>query len=178
MVPDGVTARVGIPALERTIDAISINGRRASPIPVIGFGTDQQGDRVYQKGDRVYFTDVGPGHYTFDIRYSGTTPAYAPQPLVYPDPVKALDQDDATSGNWGGVYGKDGYVLMDYDNDGTNHENLPSYVQSVTCRRGKFTQWAHDVSDARVLASNAAQRGCAGMPELTMTAARCLWISA
>ncbi len=153
VVPDGVTARVGIPMMERTIDAVRINGRRAWPIPVIA-GTNPQVNQSYQKGDRVYFTDVGPGKYTFDIRYIGTTPAYVPQPLVYPDPIKSLGQDDTTSGNWGGVYGKDGYVLMDYDNNGTNHENLPSYVQSVTCKRGKFTQWTNDVSDTRVLASD------------------------
>jgi hypothetical protein len=156
VVPSGVTARVGIPALDRTIDAIRINHRMAwngsyHLVPAIA-GANQQ-------GDRVYFNGVGPGRYAFDIRYSGPTPAYAPQPLVYPDPVNALGQDDKTSGNWGGVYGKDGYVLLDYDSDGKNRENLPPYVQSVTCRPGKFTQWAHDVSDARALASNGRNEG-------------------
>ena len=156
VVPDGVTARVGIPALERTIDGIRINGQMAwdgsyHGVPAIG-GAAQQ-------GDSVYFTGVGPGHYTFDIRYSGTTPVYAPQPLVYPNPVNALGQDDTTSGNWDGVYGKDGYVLLGYDGDGKNRENLPSYVESVTCKAGKFTQWDHDVSDARALASNGSNEG-------------------
>ena len=154
VVPDGVTARVGIPALERTIDAVRINGRTAwngsyQHVPAI--------EGAMQQGDSVYFTGVGPGHYTFDIRYSGKTPAYVPQPLVYPDPVKALGQDDTTSGNWNGVYGKDGYVLLGYDGTGTNRvhrENLPPYVQSVVLQRQKFTQFAQNVSDARALASN------------------------
>ena len=152
VVPDGVTARVGIPALERAIDAIRINGQTAwdgsyHSVSAIS-GASQQ-------GDGVYFTGVGPGHYTFDIRYSGSTPAYVAQPLVYPDPVKALSQDDTTSGNWGGVYGKDGYVLFGYDGNGTNREHLPSYIQSITCKSGNFTQWAHDASDSRALASDA-----------------------
>ena len=151
VIPGGVTARVGIPALGRTIDAIRINGRTAwngsyHRVPAI--------DGAIQQGDRIYLTGVDPGRYTFDIRYSGQTPAYAPQPLVYPDPVNALGQDDTTSGNWDGGYGRDGYVLLDYDGGGKNREQLPPYVQSVTCQAGTFTQWARDVSDTRALASN------------------------
>ncbi len=162
LVPDGVTARVGIPALDRTIDSIRINGRMSWPIPIIA-GTNQQGDRIYkqvnqayQQGDRVYFPGIGPGHYKFDIRYSGQTPAYQPQPLVYPDPVDTLGQDVTTRGNWGGIYGKDGYILFGYDAGKTNREQLPAYVQSVTIKPKSVaaTQWAHSVNDPRALASN------------------------
>jgi len=157
-IPAGIMARVSIPALERTIDTIRINGHIAwdgsyHPVPAI--------DGATQQGDRVCFTGVGPGHCSFDIRYSGTTPAWAPQPLVYPDPVKALGQDDTTRGNWGGVYGKDGYVLFGYDSNKTNREQLPSYVQSVTIKSKSVTatQWAHDVNDTRALASNSRNEG-------------------
>ena len=156
VIPDGVIARVGIPALDRTIDAIRINGRMAwdgsyHPIPAI--------DGAIQQGDQVYFTGVGHGHYSFDIRYRGQTPAYVPQPLVYPDPVKIFSQDDTSKGNWAATYGQDGYVLFGYDGDGTNREYLPPYIQSVTCRGGKFTQWAHDVSDERALATYGRNEG-------------------
>jgi hypothetical protein len=152
MIPDGITARVGILALERTIDTIRINGRTSwdgsfHAVPAIAGGN--------QQADGVYFTGVEPGRYTFDIRYSGQTPAYEPQPLVYPDPVKTLSQDDTTRGNWGGVYGKDGYLLFDAAK--TNLKQLPPYVQSVTImpKATAVTQWAHDVNDTRALASNA-----------------------
>ena len=171
VIPDGVTARVGIPTSApfqgRVVDTVRINGRMAWPIQLVA-GTDQQGDRIYKpvnqatmQHDFVCFPDIGPGHYTFDIRYSGSTPAYAPQPLVYPDPVNALGQDDRTKGNWGGVYGKDGYVLFGYDGDKTNREQLPSYVQSVTIkpRSVAATQWDHDVNDPRALASNGHNEG-------------------
>jgi hypothetical protein len=158
VIPEGVTARVGIPALDRTIDAIRINGRVGwdgsyHPMPAIA--------DAKQEGDRLYFVGVGPGHYAFDIQYHGTTPAYVPQPLVYPDPVNMLSQDDSTRGNWGGVYGKDGYVLFGYDGGKTNREQLPSYVESVTIRPRSVadTQWAHDVNDPRALASNSRNEG-------------------
>jgi hypothetical protein len=149
-------AELVTPTLERTIEAIRINGRVAwdgsyHPVPAI--------TGAEQRGDGVYFTGVGPGHYTFNIRYSGTTPAYEPQPLVYPDPVNVLGQDDKTSGNWGGVYGKDGYVLIGYDGKGKNREQLPPYVQSVTIRPGTNTQWVSGTSDARALASNERNEG-------------------
>ena len=153
VIPDGVTARVGIPALERTIESIRVNHRMAwdgsyHPVPAIASAS--------QQGDRVYFASVEPGRYAFDIRYSGQTPAYAPQPLVYPDPVNALPQDETTRGNWGGVYGKDGYVLFGYDRNKTNSEQLPPYIQSVNIkpRAATVTQWAYDVNDPRALASN------------------------
>ncbi|HEY1789729.1 MAG TPA: hypothetical protein VGJ73_16395, partial [Verrucomicrobiae bacterium] len=78
------------------------------------------------------------------------------QPLVYPDPVNVLSQDDTTKGNWGGTYGKDGYVLFGYDGDKTNHEQLPPYVESITIKpkATAITEWAHDINDPRALASN------------------------
>ncbi|MGH8024815.1 MAG: alpha-L-rhamnosidase C-terminal domain-containing protein, partial [Limisphaerales bacterium] len=152
VIPDGVTARVGIPALGRTIEAIRINGR-PRPVSVIG---NQPVDRVGGQDKWAVFSNMKPGRYTFHIRYSGPTPAYTPQSWVYPNPVKALVQDDKTRGNWGQVYGKDGYVLFDYD--GTNLEHLPPYVRSVTWH-GRFTQWNHDVGDIRALASNGGNEG-------------------
>jgi alpha-L-rhamnosidase len=158
VIPEGIKGRVGIPALDRTIDAIRVNGRMAWDG---GYHRVTAIDGAMQQGDQVYFTGVGPGHYTFHIQYSGTTPAYAPQPLVYPDPVNALSQDNTTRGNWGGVYGKDGYVLFGYDGVKTNREQLPSYIESVTIRPRSVadTQWAHDVNDPRALASNDRNEG-------------------
>lgn len=156
VVPDGVTARVGIPGLDRTIETIRINHRMAwdgsyHRVPTITGAMQQDG--------RVYFTGVGAGRYVFEIRYRGPVPVYTTEPVVYPDPVNVLGQDDKTSGNWGGIYGKDGYVLFDDDEDGKNRELLPSYVQSVTCQAGSYTQWAHDIRDPRALASNERNEG-------------------
>jgi hypothetical protein len=158
VIPDGITARVGIPALDRTIAAIRVNGQMAwdgnyhSVLKIAG---------ANQQGNGVYFTGVAPGHYTFEIKSSGQTPAYVTQPLVYPDPVKSLSQDDSTRGNWSDVYGKDGYVMFSYDGDGKNREKLPSYVESVTIRPRSVagTQWTHDVNDPRALESDSRNEG-------------------
>jgi hypothetical protein len=160
VIPAGITARVGIPAMGRKIEAIRLNGRLAwngDFQPSAGVA-----DAVW-RGGRVYFTGVQPGRYVFDIRYRGQTPAYVPQPVVYPGEVKVLRQDDTTSGNWGGVYGKEGYVLFDYDGGGKSREHLPSYVRSVTCighrRPDSFILWANKVTDLRALAPNARNEG-------------------
>jgi alpha-L-rhamnosidase len=152
VIPDGVTARVGIPALAPVrnglVDTVRINGRKVTSLTM--------------KHNFFDFPGIGPGHYKFDIGYSRyLTPAYEPQPLVYPDPVNALSQDDTTKGNWGGVYGKDGYVLFDYDGGKTNREQLPSYVESLTIKPRSVTdtQWVRDVHDPRALAPDSQNEG-------------------
>ncbi len=154
VIPQGVKARIGVPKLERTITAIRVNGQTAwsgSYQSVAGISG------ATESGDWIYFTSVQPGRYTFDISYHGRTPAYVPQPLVYS--VKVSGQDDKTSGNWGGVYGGDGYVLFDYDGDGKAKESLPSYVESVTCSSGRYVQWPTSGHDPRALAPDRSNKG-------------------
>ncbi|MGH7940377.1 MAG: alpha-L-rhamnosidase C-terminal domain-containing protein [Limisphaerales bacterium] len=157
VIPDGITARVGLASPGRTIEKIRVNGRTRWSADRIA--------RANQEDERVSLTGFVPGRYDFDIRYSGLTPGYSPtyvpQPLVYPDAVKTRSQDDTTRGNWGGVYGKDGYVLFGYNGGKTNLEQLPSYVQSVTVlpRSVTVTRWAHDVSDPRALAPDSRNEG-------------------
>ncbi len=153
VIPQGVVARIGVPKAQRTITAIHVNGKlawngRFRSIP--GIAAASNGRR------RIYFTGVRPGHYTFAISYVGHTPRYVPQPLVYP--IKVIGQDATTSGNWGGVYGKQGYVLFDYNGNG-NKQHLPSYVKSVTCRIGLYGQWPMKGNDSRALAPNPSNKG-------------------
>jgi hypothetical protein len=105
----------------------------------------------------VTFSDVSAGHYHFAIRYQGAAPAYVPQKLVYS--VQVIGQDNKTRGNWGGVYGKAGYVLFNYDGVGKNKEHLPSYVQSVTCSKGTDSQFPAARNNISVLARNATNTG-------------------
>ena len=46
-------------------------------------------------------------------------------------PVKFIKEDATTHGNWGGMYGVDGYVLPNYNGVGKDQRLLPSYVTSV-----------------------------------------------
>lgn len=154
VIPDGVKARIGVPKVERTITSIRVNERLAwdgsyRSVSGISGATDD--------GEWIYFTGVQPGRYTLDISYSGETPAYVPQPLVYS--VKVAGQDSKTSGNWGGVYGRDGYVLFDYKGNEKPKESLPSYVESVTCHSGRFVQWQTSTHDGRALAPDRSNKG-------------------
>ena len=122
-VPAGVTARVGVPKVERTIKSITINGVLAwdgqyHPVTSIGGASED--------ADFVCFTSVQPGSHDFLVSYEGTTPAAVDPVEVFP--VKFVGEDAATQGNWGGVYGADGYVLPNYNGVGKDVRVLPSYV--------------------------------------------------
>jgi hypothetical protein len=73
--------------------------------------------------------------------------------------VKVVGQDSKTSGNWGGVYGKQGYVLFDYNGIGKNKVHLPDYVKSVTSLYENNTQWPTKGNDPRALAPNPSNKG-------------------
>ncbi len=154
VIPAGIKGRIGVPKLERTITAIRVNGQLAWN------GRFQSVEGISgaaESGDWIYFLGVQSGRYNFEISYHGRTPAYIPQPLVYS--VKVVGQDDKTSGNWGGVYGRDGCVLLDYDGNGKPKESLPSYVESVTCHFGRYVQWPNGSNDPRALAPDRSNKG-------------------
>ncbi|MGH9447056.1 MAG: alpha-L-rhamnosidase C-terminal domain-containing protein, partial [Terriglobia bacterium] len=154
VIPHGAVARIGIPKVERKIEAIHVNGQLAWD------GDEHRVAGISGAADAaewIYFTGVHAGRYTFDISYRGQTPAYTPQPLAYP--VKVAGQDAKTSGNWGGIYGREGYVLFDYDGAGKSKESLPDYVQSVTCRSGRYLHWPTSSEDPRALAPDRSNKG-------------------
>ena len=180
--PAGTVGRIGIPKVEKTITAISINGTVAwdgTGHPVTGIGS------ASQDSEFVYFTAVQPGIYTMVVSYRGNTPVYHEPPETYA--AQFIKLDSTTSGNWGGVYGKDGYVLCNYNGGGVDKNSLPPYVSSVTYFRafGGSAQdphrlapdpvsWASPTSDTRALApdsTNGTPRNaaCVSNSDQTMT---------
>jgi alpha-L-rhamnosidase len=152
--PPGVVARVGIPKVERQIATIHVNGQLAwregeRRVAGISGATDAS--------EWIYFTGVQPGRYSFEISYRGRTPKYVPQPLMYP--VKVAGQDAKTRGNWGGVYGRDGYVLFGYEGAGKPRQSLPGYVESVSLSGGRYVQWPASGDDPRALAPDRSNKG-------------------
>ncbi len=155
--PDGTIGRIGIPKAEKSIHKIRINGKLAwngtfKAITGIG-GADQ--DQEF-----VYFSDIRPGRYKITVEYSGVTPEYQVQPEVYS--ARFIETDSITSGNWGGRYGSDGYILCNYNSDGSDKKSLPQYVKSVEYYRAfpksgtpDATVWATGVTDRRALAPDA-----------------------
>ena len=62
--------------------------------------------------------------------------------------------DDATRGNWIGVYGRDGYSLSGW-NDSTDQEDLPYYIDTVEYINGSGGPWLAegDTADINALQS-------------------------
>jgi hypothetical protein len=155
-VPSGVTARVGIPKVERTIKSIAINGALAWDgtyhlVASIGGASEDT--------DFVCFASVQPGSYEFLVSYQGTTPAAVDPPEVFP--VKFVGEDTATQGNWGGKYGADGYVLSNYNGVGKDVRRLPTYVTSLVfdAERCANVTWATNTTDVRAPARDRTNSG-------------------
>ena len=150
-IPAGIVARIGIPKVDRRITTITING---NPTWHDGHFKACAGvSGAVQSRNFVYFTNVLPGQYTLAISYHGHTPPFLREPFIYP--VQVLGQDSITQGNWGGIYGHDGYVLFADGVKDANIEHLPQYVKSVHCLWGYKIRWATSGSDIRALAASA-----------------------
>lgn len=152
--PAGVVARVGVPKAGRTIETIAVNGKmvwksgKFQSVDGIA-GADEDGEFVYLKG-------VPAGSMKLKVAYRGKLP----QPVVdapFDYPVGFVKEDSKTSGNWGGVYGSEGYMLFNYG-QGDKGE-LPGYVEFARCTRGATGAWPTDGKDARVLSPDRTNEG-------------------
>ena len=175
--PKGTTGRIGIPKAEKSIVKISVNGQlawdgRSHVVPGIS--------NVTEDAEFVYFNSVKPGKYNAEVAFQGNTPVYN-EPQVH-FAGQFVKTDTLTSGSWGGVYGKDGYSLCNYNGDGTDKRLLPSYVTSIEYFRafgGKNqvpdnTTWKSGTDDTRAAAPDAANltprnAACLSNSDQTMT---------
>ncbi len=137
--PEGVTGTIGIPKVEKTIESITVNG-------AVVWGP------FHEDEDCVYLNSQMAGNYDITVSYSGDTPDYPEIPWIYP--ADFVGEDSLTSGDWGGVYGADGYVLFSYINEGDDRvdlRNLPPYVEKVSCQRNLSALLASGTTDQRAL---------------------------
>jgi alpha-L-rhamnosidase len=156
-VPTGTVGRIGIPKVEKNIRSIKVNGVLiwdGAYHSVAGFsGANDDSQFVYIKGAQ-------PGTYRIVVAYSGTTPKYSEPVASYP--ANFVGIDSTTHGNWGKIHGKDGYVLCNYNGNGTDKKSLPAYVSSVDYYKVKGnglpldTVWKLNTSDSRALAPDTA----------------------
>jgi hypothetical protein len=149
--PMGTLGIVGIPKVEKGIESIHVNGRLAwkdhKYSKIINMA------KAYEDNEFVYFYGVQPGKYDFFVSYSGTTPTYKELPWKYS--ATFVKEDSVTKGNWGGVYGADGYILCNYVDSINDLRKLPSYVTSVIYNKNVNSQWTEKTMDKRALASSA-----------------------
>jgi hypothetical protein len=165
--PAGTIGRVGIPKAEKNIISIKVNGKLiwdGRYHPVKGFGA------AIQDSEFVYFTGVLPGSYKMIVGYKGTTPPYTEPAWLYP--ARYIGTDSTTSGNWGRLYGKDGYTLCNYDGAGRDKKSLPAYVSSIDYYKVKSNGlplnlvWETNTNDHRAPApdlANGFPRAAAGL---------------
>jgi hypothetical protein len=160
--PEGVTGQVHVPREERTIHRIMLGGQLVwdgtfHPVAGVGAAT---ADAAF-----VTFSDLQPGQHAFKVSYSDAPQslrhAALPQgaPLSYPIPH--AKEDRSIGGNWGGRYGRDGYVLFDYDGPHQDRRQLPRYVRAVQASSRKnggclHGQPASSTEDMRALAPSRA----------------------
>lgn len=126
ILPPHVKCRIGIPGVERVIHNVVLNGR------LLWDGELHKNDNVGEavvNANYLYLNDVRSGHYIFAVSYGSKIPPFTQEPLIYP--LAYAREDAETSGNWGGIYGRDGYVLFDYEGVKKDRCELPSYVVSV-----------------------------------------------
>jgi hypothetical protein len=98
------------------------------------------------------------------VSYSGQTPGYQETPEQYA--AQFVRKDSITGGNWGGAYGKDGYVLCNYHGAGKDERKLPAYVTSLEYYRAfpesgmpDATLWQRDTSDRSALSPDPGNEG-------------------
>lgn len=136
VVPSGTTAVMGIPKAEKEILSVTMNGKPA----VIASEDDSF----------LYIEGLTAGSYGFSIEYKGQTPAHVEGQISYPGTF--VGKDFETKGNWGGVYGSEGYVLSAWDGD--DYYALPDYVDSVAFTKSNQQVWNIPADDERALTNN------------------------
>jgi len=155
--PAGTIGRIGIPKAEKNISSIKVNGvlvwnGRYHPISSIR-GASQDAQFVYLK-------DVQPGKYQIVTTYKGNTPGYSEIKETYD--ARFIGMDSTTSGNWGKVYGRDGYVLCNYSGNGKDKQSLPAYVSAINYYKVKGNNlplnivWEANTNDPRALSADSA----------------------
>lgn len=152
--PLGTVGRIGIPNIGKIIRKITINGKLAwdgTFHQVQGISASNR-DSAY-----VFFTGVNPGTYHIAVDYFGTSPGYVEEPETYA--AEYVKQDTATGGDWGGIYGTDGFILCNYHGGGSDKQRLPPYVSSLEYFRAfpknglpDPTLWAAGIVENRALA--------------------------
>lgn len=130
--PTSTKGTIGIPKQERAIRSIKCNGQLAWD------GRFHMVDGIagaHEDRESVYFTDVQPGRYTFEIQFNGDVPKYLEAPTRYR--ATTVKEDTTTQGDWPGHYGGDGYILFGHADK--NHSIAGLYL---CCNPSRHFSWA------------------------------------
>jgi hypothetical protein len=150
-VPEGLKSNVGIPKLNRNIREIKLDGRLVYSEELVHRGLPEH---IKTENDFICFTGLQGGKHVFNVIYEGASPVYEESAWFYP--AGDVIEDTLTSGNWGGTYGSDGYILCAYhtvDDTVQDLRLMPDYVKDITYNKQFSRQWSEGTEDPRAPAS-------------------------
>jgi hypothetical protein len=149
-IPAGMTATIAIPKAGMRILNVKIN---KNTVPI-----------SKQDGDFVYFENNKTAKSTLSVKYEGKPSITPTEKLEYKYNNNVV-QDSTTSGNWVGKYGKNGYLLCDFDGKNLHRTKMPDFLEKIEVKCAEnFRDWGTgittvDASDNRALKSdNAAEQ--------------------
>jgi len=152
-IPKGMEAKLGFPKIGKEIETIHLKNqeiwKNQKAVSKDFFDTASEDDQY------VYLTGVKAGDYNFKIEYNGHTPAYSEKEWIYP--ADFMGKDTVTRGDFGGIYGKDGYVLFSHTKTKdtvTDYQKLPGYVSGISCNKINPVNWENNSMDSRALAAS------------------------
>lgn len=149
-IPVGTTATIAIPKAGMKILKVKINNN------TVPFSK--------QDADFVYFENIKTGKCILSVKYEGKPTIAIIEKLEYKYNNNVV-QDSTTSGNWVGKYGKNGYLLCDFDGKNLHRTKMPDFFENIEVKCAEnFRDWGTgittvDASDKRALKSdNAAEQ--------------------
>jgi alpha-L-rhamnosidase len=169
-IPHGSVARIGIPNAGREVKRVQVNGRvvwdgHFHTVSGVGGASVEHG--------AVVLTGVTEGRYELRVSYRGRGTSFSAAPLHYPMRFRGLDTK--TSGDWGGVYGRDGHVLFNYDGAGAHRTVQPDYIQSVDPWESGYSGWSNCLNAVWTLSTTEARALAVDATNGAERAATCLY---
>ena len=150
-IPKGTLAQqVEIPLAGKDIQSVSVNGK-----PVLLKKEAGTGMHLYLADNCLAINKLGPGVYVIKIRYHKKTFEKIKEAQPWNYQITQFTQDSLTTGNWQRNYGKDGYVLFNYEKAGENVQQLPPYMTSLNLKNQANLHLSASGSDAKLLTDTA-----------------------
>ncbi len=146
-IPEGLKGDIWIPETKRSIIEITMDGKLVYNLDLKENGWSET---IREYGEYICFQNVEEGSHSFHVIYEGERPVYGGSAMVYPTGEVVVDTE--SSGNWGGKYGSDGYLLCANQNAGdtiVDLRSLPPYVKEISYSMQLGMQWIADTDDPR-----------------------------
>jgi len=146
-IPAGTVASIALPKVGMKLSELKLNGKTIKASK--------------EDADFVYYEGISDGKWRISVNYEGKPRVALMEKLSYAYTNNVVI-DSLTSGHWIGKYGKNGYLLCDFEGKNQHRTKLPDFVEKVDVKcADNFRDWGTglttvDASDQRALASDVA----------------------